>query len=85
MTRRQLAGRIGAYLMHSRNDTRSTTAAGRAAFLARFEEQVDPDRQLPEDERARRAIAVRKAYFSRLALQSAEARRRRAGRRGQDD
>ena len=46
-----------------------------AAFLARFELQVDPDRTLPESERLRRAEAARKAYFHRLAAKSAAARR----------
>jgi hypothetical protein len=54
------------------------TANARAAFLDRFEREVDPDGVLPAAERARRAAAARKAYFVRLAAKSAEARRRKA-------
>ena len=68
--------RIAAHAMHSKHDSRETTQAGRKAFLSRFEDEVDPDRLLPEAERLRRAEHARKAYFARLALQSAKARRR---------
>jgi hypothetical protein len=71
-----LRGRIGAYALHSRSDPRETTAAARAAFLARFEREVDADGVLPAEERQRRATAARRAYFARLALRSARARRR---------
>jgi hypothetical protein len=43
----------------------------------RFLDEVDPDRVLPEAERLRRAEHARSAYFSKLALKSAQARRRR--------
>jgi hypothetical protein len=65
--------------MHAKYDTRETTKNARAAFLARFEREVDPDEQLPVEERRRRAEAARKAYFTRLALQSAKARSKRRG------
>ncbi len=42
--------------------------------MERFENQVDPHKTLAPDERARRAQHARKAYFQRLALQSARAR-----------
>ncbi len=41
-----------------------------------FERQVDPDGSLSPAERARRAGLARKAYFTRLALRSAQARRK---------
>jgi len=69
-----LRGRIGAYSLHSRRDPRETTAPARAAFLSRFEREVDPDGVLPEAERLRRAESARKAHFARLALKSARAR-----------
>ena len=74
-----LRGRIGAFTLHSRHDPRQTTAKARASFLARFEQEVDPENSLTEEERQRRAAMARKAYFSRLALVSARARRRTAG------
>lgn len=74
METHRLAGRIGAYRLHATHDPRETTANARAAFLSRFEKEVDPNRELPEGERLRRAEAARKAYFARLAYQSAVAR-----------
>ena len=74
-----LRGRIGAYALHARYDARKTTSAARAAFLGRFEAEVDPDGTLPPDERARRAEMARKGYFARLALASAKARRIKRG------
>jgi hypothetical protein len=77
----QLRGRIGGLAVHARHDSRVLTAPARAAFLARFEQEVDPDGSLPEPERARRAALARKAYFARLALRSAVSRARRPSRR----
>jgi hypothetical protein len=45
--------------------------------MERFEREVDPENRLPEVERARRAEAARRAYFTELALKSARARRHR--------
>ena len=59
-------GEIGARESWSRTEDRTArTALGRAAFMARFDEYPDPE-------------AARKAYFARLALASAEARRKKA-------
>ena len=61
-------------------DRAAATSAGRAAFNARFHDEVDPDRLLSPTERARRAENARRAYYARLALASAKARRaRKAG------
>ena len=75
---RSLVGRIGAHALHATHDSRELTAAARAKFDMRFIDQVDPDRTLPEAERLRRAEHARSAYFTGLALKSAQARRRRA-------
>ena len=69
---------MAAYALHAKRDARETTAAARAAFLDRFDRMVDPEGTLPEAERQRRAAAARKAYFTGLALRSAQARRSRA-------
>ena len=76
---RSLRARLAAHSMHARHDARETTTAARAAFLARFEAEVDPNGILSPEERRRRADHARRAYFTRLALASAKARRR--GRR----
>ncbi len=44
--------------------------------MSQFEAEVDPTGTLPPAERASRAEHARKAHFSRLALRSAQARRK---------
>jgi hypothetical protein len=75
--RRSLVSAIGAHALHSQYDSRELTKNARAKFDERFDDEVDPDRKLPETERARRAAHARKAYFARLALASSKARARR--------
>lgn len=57
-------------------DPSSATAAARQAFRDRFEREADPDGVLPPAERARRAEHLRKAFYTRLALKSVQARRK---------
>jgi hypothetical protein len=73
-----LRGRKGAHTMHARNDSKKITKAARAAFLSRFEREVDPEGKLSPRERARRAEHARRAYFADLALKSVKARRKKA-------
>lgn len=70
--------RLGAFAQHAAYDTRETTRAAREAFARRFEREVDPDGVLPAPEQARRAEAAKRAYFQRMALRSAKARRKKA-------
>lgn len=72
---RMFQARMAAHSLHAKYDSRAITAPARAAFLARFEAEVDPDGSLPAEERERRAAQARKAHFQRLALASARARR----------
>jgi hypothetical protein len=69
-------GRIGAFATLSRHNPRDLTAAARERFLHRFLDEVDPDSELPIEERERRALYARKRYFAELALKSARARRK---------
>jgi hypothetical protein len=81
-TEASLRGRLAAFESWAKTDNRSArTAPGRAALLAKFEKQVDPDGTLPPAERARRAEYVRRAHFTRLSLKSAKVRRQRATQR----
>jgi len=57
-------------------DRTARTANARRAFIEHFERQVDPDRILSPGERALRAEHLRKAHYARLALKSAQARRK---------
>lgn len=76
---RSLRAKLAAHTLHASVDSRVHTEPGRAAFLARFEKQVDPTGILDPKERARRAESARRAYFAGLALKSSKARRARGG------
>lgn len=78
---RSLRSRLAAHEVHARGKT--NTAPARKAFLDRFEREVDPQGKLDPAERARRAEHAKSAYFARLALKSAQARRRK--REGGDE
>jgi hypothetical protein len=84
VARRALRARMAAHHLHAGiTDPAAHTAPARAAFLGRFEREVDPDGVLDARQRARRAEHARKAYFLRLALASAHARAaRRSGGSG---
>jgi hypothetical protein len=71
-----LRARLAAYHLHATHDPKETTRKAREVFLSRFEREVDPDSVLTPSERARRAEAARRAYFTRLAFRSSRARRR---------
>jgi hypothetical protein len=78
---RVLRARMAAHLLHAQiSDEAEHTAPARAAFLSRFEREVDPEGILDPQERARRAEHAKKAYFLKLALASRKARA--AKRRG---
>lgn len=76
---RKLRGRIGGLALASQRDPNEYTAKARASFLERFERDVDPKGILSPEERQRRAQAARKAHFARLALKSAQSRRKGKG------
>lgn len=75
---KSLRGQIAAHESWARTPDRSArTANARKALLDKFERLVDPDGALSPAERAKRAEHARKAHFKRLALKSAQARRRK--------
>lgn len=79
---RTIAARVGAFAQKAKHDSRELTKAARAASpgsLSYFEREVDPGGLLDPAERARRAEFAKKAYFTKLALASAKARRKAAG------
>ncbi len=68
-TERQLVARIAAHESWAQTPNRSArTAPARAALDAKFLEQANGDQV--------RAAHLRKAYFARLALKSAQSRRK---------
>jgi hypothetical protein len=77
-----LRSRIAANERWAHTDDRAAaTAPARAGLDARFVAEVDPDGMLDPAERARRVASKRRAYFARLALLSAQSRRRAAEER----
>ncbi|WP_327066764.1 hypothetical protein [Kitasatospora sp. NBC_01302] len=82
-TERTLRAKLAAHVSWANTpDPASRTAKARAAQLTRFEREVDPDNQLSDEERTRRAEHAKKAYYTRLALRSAQARRINRGLQG---
>lgn len=76
-SQRALRARLAAHASWAKTEDREArTRAGSAAFMARFEREVDPDHALDPAERLRRAKSAKAAYFQRLALSSSKARRR---------
>ena len=64
---KNINARIAAEISWARTTDRSArTRPARQAFLCRFENEVDPDRKLPPDERARRANHALRAHMLRL-------------------
>jgi hypothetical protein len=79
MQDRQQTGRIGGFVSWANTpDRKARTAPGRAAALARFEKQVDPDGTMDPKERALRADAAKSAFFAQMAYRSSQARGARA-------
>lgn len=77
-----IAGRVGGHARAAMYDGREMTARARARFRESFAEghacRVCPAVTLPSDllpvERARRAEALRRAHYARVAMASARAR-----------
>jgi hypothetical protein len=78
---RSMLAKLASHTSWSKTSDRTTrTAPARAAFMTRFEREVDPDGVLNPQVRAVRAESAKRAYFARLAYRSALARRIRARR-----
>jgi hypothetical protein len=76
-TEASLRGRIGALALHASHDSKELTKNARAAFRSKFEREVDPNGELPEEERLRRAEMKRREFYARMAHASWKARQRR--------
>ena len=75
-SQRSQAARVAAFSLHASHDPYATTAPARAAFIAKFARQVDPEGILEPAERERRAQAAMRAHMAALALKSSRARQR---------
>lgn len=74
---KSLPHQIAANSRWSKEDPTAQGIVLRAGLEAKFLREVDPNNELPESERLRRAEAARRAYYQRLALASAKARKAR--------
>lgn len=72
---RSLRAQLAANARWSRTDRVQASQDARDRQRRKFENEVDPDRVLPTDERARRADNAAKAHMAALALKSVKARR----------
>jgi hypothetical protein len=76
----RLRSQIGAHTSWAKTADRSArTAPARKALEEKFLREADPDNRLTPVERAKAAENLRKAHYKRMALKSAQARRRRNG------
>lgn len=74
---RKLRARLGGLSRAAKYDGVEVTKPARDAFRKSFEDLVDPDRKLPEDERKRRAVAARHAHYVALSFKASMARSRK--------
>jgi hypothetical protein len=87
VSERSQIAKIAAHAKWAKSEDRSAaTQAARDGMLRKFEDEVDPDRKLLPEERARRAESARRAFYQRIALKSAQARRAKTkgGTSGED-
>jgi hypothetical protein len=79
MSDRSQIAKIAAHARWAKEPDRgAATQAARDGMLRKFEREVDPDGILPPDELAARVDSARKAHYRRIALKSAQARRKTA-------
>lgn len=76
---RALIARIAAQARWARHDPAEQGRRMRAGLEQRYLDDVDPGRILTEAERLRRAACARQAHMNRMALKSAQARRKSSG------
>jgi hypothetical protein len=73
---RALRARTAAHASWAKTkDPAARTRNGAQAAFRRFEDEVDPERELPEDERYRRAKSAQRAHMSAIAQKSVKARK----------
>jgi hypothetical protein len=74
---KSLPHQIAANTRWSKEDPTAQALKMRAGLEAKWLREVDPNNELPEPERVRRAESAKTAYYQRLALISAKARKAR--------
>lgn len=79
---RRIRAQIAANTRWSKEDPAATAKRAQAGLLDKFRREVDPNNELTEAERERRAQAARRAHMQRLALASSKVRGARKGGAG---
>jgi hypothetical protein len=75
---RQMAAKIGAHTSWAHTENRpARTLPARMALEAKFLREADPDNNMLPAARAKAAESLRKAFYVRMSLKSAQVRRRR--------
>jgi hypothetical protein len=72
---RRLRASIAGHASQAKHGSAKLLAAAHEANQTKFEDDVDPDRVLPPEERARRAKSARSAYMQQLSFRAVRARR----------
>ena len=75
----RLKGRVGGLATIARYGPDAVAARAREGLWRRFEDAVDSERQLPAQERHRRATLEQRRYYAALSIKSAKARALRKG------
>ena len=75
---RQARARAGGYAKAARHSPAELTEAARRGRWASYLRRVDPNLELPEAERERRAIALRRSEMCLMGAKSAMVRRLKA-------
>jgi hypothetical protein len=74
-----MRGKVGAYRKWAQTSDRAdATAPARSAFMRRFEDEVDPQRELSEFERQQRAHFAMRAFMADITRRRVLSRRRRS-------
>lgn len=73
---RVIRARMGNAALEAKYGVKGFTQKARAASFERFIDQVDPERQLSEPERIKRAKAKEREHMLRMNLRSQQARSR---------
>jgi hypothetical protein len=73
---RSLRARMATHTGWAKTENRTERSRpGREAAFRKFEDQVDPDRKLPESERIKRAESARRAHMADIARKSVKSRK----------
>lgn len=65
---RILRSKMGGYALVAKHGGAAPAARSRRGFMVKFEREVDPDNELPAEERRKRADAAMRKHMAGMAL-----------------